>query len=286
MHTYQCRAGRLSQHSGKQTSERAPHPLSVPHACHDYPVQTKLARALCCGSTQATEKQANKRCKQQGLREQAHRHCFKRNSARCTSLSTLGTRYSFCRRARRVLSAFFFHSPSPAPPPSVLSNSTPQRACFYEEFFFVNSLSLFLTEGRENDCVVCAQTVQLEPCHTPTRRKDCKGSERTPCSLYHTAATAAVLCAGVCVCVRIVVSLLAVLPTDFVVTRTVEPFRLRLAAGTKGVTLLRCPRRRRRERGCRRETAGLSPPSPPLHCCSFSAKNSRRRMWGLSVQCT
>lgn len=180
---------------------------------------------------------------------------------------------------------FFFHSPSPAPP-SVLSNSTPQRACFYEEFFFVNSLSLFLTEGRENDCVVCAQTVQLEPCHTPTRRKDCKGSERTPCSLYHTAATAAVLCAGVCVCVRIVVSLLAVLPTDFVVTRTVEPFRLRLAAGTKGVTLLRCPRRRRRERGCRRETAGLSPPSPPLHCCSFSAKNSRRRMWGLSVQCT
>lgn len=159
---------------------------------------------------------------------------------------------------------FFFHSPSPAPPPpSVLSNSTPQRACFYEEFFFVNSLSLFLTEGRENDCVVCAQTVQLEPCHTPTRRKDCKGSERTPCSLYHTAATAAVLCAGVCVCVRIVVSLLAVLPTDFVVTRTVEPFRLRLAAGTKGVTLLRCPRRRRRERGCRRETAGLSPPSPP-----------------------
>lgn len=85
------------------------------------------------------------------------------------------------------------------------------------------------------------------------------------------------------VCVRIVVSLLTVLPTDFVVTRTAEPFRLRLAAGTKGATLLRCPRRRRRERSCRRDFAGLSPTSPPLHCCSFSAKDSRRRMWGLSV---
>lgn len=45
---------------------------------------------------------------------------------------------------------------------------------------------------------MCAQTVQLESCHTPTRRKDCKASERTACSLYRTAADAAVLCACVC----------------------------------------------------------------------------------------
>lgn len=135
-------------------------------------------------------------------------------------------------------------------------------SAFTKSFFVSLHRCIFNGASGKRLCCVRRAALQLEPCRTGAKTaREVGQSERTPWILSRTAAVTSCACV---MCVRIVVSrrsfpsflFLAVLPTVFVVTRTAEPFRLRLAAGTKGVTLLRYPRRG--ERSCLRDFVGLS----------------------------
>lgn len=248
-------------HSTRDAIEQAslpPHPHPSPAPAKTILCKNKKKkhwRGHCCGSTQATEASKQKDASTRPSR----------TSSSSLLQKELGEVY-YCYSARTffvgghgVVCLVLFSSP----PPPFLSN--PPRACFHEFFF----ITVSLTEGGENDCVVrvdpSARTLPHSDLEKRLQRRS-RARERT-LPLSH-------CCCVVRTCVN------RRLPEPlFSFSRFADRFRCHTHRGAVFVF-------DSRSRDQRRDAASLfeEGDSCPLHR-SFSAKDSRR-MWWLSVQCT